>query len=179
YWNKLKQISKVEIGHAPWVIENSKEVFDQHILPLLQSDDSHYRLYGIFLLDQLNGKEIVMTESIWQVLENLNNYEKLYLTYLVQGLTLNKLDFIHRGLLTLYHNELFVSENDLMVAWINQGELIIAEKVDLTDVEPYIGAFIYLYFKNQPRNFTKKQITTWLGITQYKLNKMIEFLLSI
>ena len=179
YWDKLKQISKVEIGHAPWVIENSKEVFDQHILPLLQSDDSHYRLYGIFLLDQLNGKEIVMTESIWQVLENLNNYEKLYLTYLVQGLTLNKLDFIHRGLLTLYQNELFVSENDLMVAWINQGELIIAEKVDLTDVEPYIGAFIYLYFKNQPRNVTKKQITTWLGITQYKLNKMIEFLLSI
>ncbi|HDJ6117448.1 TPA: hypothetical protein PQZ99_002731, partial [Staphylococcus aureus] len=118
-------------------------------------------------------------ESIWQVLENLNNYEKLYLTYLVQGLTLNKLDFIHRGLLTLYQNELFVSENDLMVAWINQGELIIAEKVDLTDVEPYIGAFIYLYFKNQPRNVTKKQITTWLGITQYKLNKMIEFLLSI
>ena len=85
-------------------------------------------VYMVFLLDQLNGKEIVMTESIWQVLENLNNYEKLYLTYLVQGLTLNKLDFIHRGLLTLYHNELFVSENDLMVAWINQGELIIAEK---------------------------------------------------
>ena len=28
----------MEIGHAPWVIENSKEVFDQHILPLLQSD---------------------------------------------------------------------------------------------------------------------------------------------
>lgn len=27
YWDKLKQISKVEIGHAPWVIENSKEVF--------------------------------------------------------------------------------------------------------------------------------------------------------
>ena len=49
YWDKLKQISKVEIGHAPWVIENSKEVFDQHILPLLQSDDSHYRLYGIFI----------------------------------------------------------------------------------------------------------------------------------
>ena len=58
-------------------------------------------VYMVFLLDQLNGKEIVMTESIWQVLENLNNYEKLYLTYLVQGLTLNKLDFIHRGLLTL------------------------------------------------------------------------------
>ena len=104
---------------------------------------------------------------------------KLYLTYLVQGLTLNKLDFIHRGLLTLYHNELFVSENDVMVAWINQGELIIAEKVDLTDVEPYTVRLFICILKNQPRNVTKNQITTWLGITQYKLNKMIEFLLSI
>ena len=114
-------------------------------MPLLQSDDSHYRLYGIFIGSikwQRNcddGKYLAGSGK--------SKYEKLYLTYLVQGLTLNKLDFIHRGLLTLYHNELFVSENDLMVAWINQGELIIAEKVDLTDVEPYIGAFIYLYFK--------------------------------
>ena len=61
-------------------------------------DDSHYRLYGIFLLNQLNGKEILITEDIWAVLETLNDYEKLYLTYLVQGLTLNKLDFIHRGM---------------------------------------------------------------------------------
>lgn len=179
FWERLTQVSKVEVGHAPWVIENSKEIFERKILPMLVSDDSHYRLYGIFLLNQLNGREIVMTESIWQVLENLNNYEKLYLTYLVQGLTLNKLDFIHRGLTLLYHNELFTNNNDLMVAWINQAELIIAEKVDLTDVEPYIGAFVYLYFKNDSQNITKKQITTWLDITQYKLNKMIEFLLSI
>ena len=38
-----------------------------------------------------------MTEDIWSILESMNDYEKLYLTYLVQGLTLNKLDFIHRG----------------------------------------------------------------------------------
>ncbi len=113
YWDKLKQISKVEIGHAPWVIENSKEVFLTNIFCHYFKVMTVIILYmGLFLLDQLNGKEIVMTESIWQVLENLNNYEKLYLTYLVQGLTLNKLDFIHRGLLTLYQNELFVSEND-------------------------------------------------------------------
>lgn len=128
FWERLTQISKVEVGHAPWVIEHSKEVFEHKILPMLVSDDSHYRLYGIFLLNELNGREIVMTESIWQVLENLNNYEKLYLTYLVQGLTLNKLDFIHRGLILLYRNELFTNNNDLMVAWINQAELIIAEK---------------------------------------------------
>lgn len=54
-----------------------------------------------FLLNQLNGKEILMTEEIWSILESMNDYEKLYLTYLVQGLTLNKLDFIHRGMLKL------------------------------------------------------------------------------
>ena len=44
-----------------------------------------------------------MTEDIWSILESMNDYEKLYLTYLVQGLTLNKLDFIHRGMQRLYN----------------------------------------------------------------------------
>ena len=91
-WNKLTQISKVDVGYAPWVIEESKTVFESRVLPLLLDDNNHYRLYGIFLLHQLNGKEILMTEDIWSILESMNDYEKLYLTYLVQGLTLNKLD---------------------------------------------------------------------------------------
>ena len=52
-------------------------------------------------------KEILMTEEIWSILESMNDYEKLYLTYLVQGLTLNKLDFIHRGMLKLYEMDYF------------------------------------------------------------------------
>ena len=92
----------MDVGFPPWVIEESQHVFGERILPLLMDDDSQYRLYGIFLLNQLNGKEILITEDIWAVLETLNDYEKLYLTYLVQGLTLNKLDFIHRGILNMY-----------------------------------------------------------------------------
>ena len=38
-------------------------------------------------------------------IENMNDYEKLYLTYLVQGLHLNKLDFIHKGLKKMYDVE--------------------------------------------------------------------------
>ena len=41
-----------------------------------------------------------MTQEIWSILETMNDYEKLYLTYLVQGLHLNKLDFIHKGLVS-------------------------------------------------------------------------------
>ena len=47
-WNKLTQISKVDVGYAPWVIEESKTVFESRVLPLLLDDNNHYRLYGIF-----------------------------------------------------------------------------------------------------------------------------------
>src|SRR5699024_8402910 len=50
FWSKLQEISKVDVGYAPWVIEQSKSYFNEQVLPLLLSDDSHHRLYGIFLL---------------------------------------------------------------------------------------------------------------------------------
>jgi hypothetical protein len=39
-------VEAVDVGFPPWVIEESKHVFDQRILPLLMDDDSHYRLYS-------------------------------------------------------------------------------------------------------------------------------------
>ncbi len=178
-WNKLTRISKVDVGYAPWVIEESKTVFNQRILPLLLDDDSHYRLYGIFLLNQLNGKEILMTEEIWSILEKMNDYEKLYLTYLVQDLTLNKLDFIHRGMLRLYSIEYFKQNKILFVEWINQAEAIIAENVNLADVDRYLSAFVYLIYRHSNHKLTKKQIIDYFGVMLYKLDKAIEFILSI
>ena len=142
-------------------------------------DDSHYRLYGIFLLNQLNGKEILITEDIWAVLETLNDYEKLYLTYLVQGLTLNKLDFIHRGMQKLYQFDQFRNDTSLFVQWIDQAESIIADQADLTEVERYIGAYLYLYYQQTNQKLTKKQIKEWFDISHYKLDKTITYMLSI
>ena len=76
-------------------MRRSKTVFESRVLPLLLDDNNHYRLYGIFTSSIKWKKEILMTEDIWSILESMNDYEKLYLTYLVQGLTLNKLDFIY------------------------------------------------------------------------------------
>lgn len=70
-----------------------------------------------------------MTEEIWSILESMNDYEKLYLTYLVQGLTLNKLDFIHRGMLKLYEMDYFKNDTSLFIDWIDQAEAIISEKL--------------------------------------------------
>src|SRR5699024_7744472 len=75
FWSKLQEISKVDVGYAPWVIEQSKAYFNQQVLPLLLSEDSHRRLYGIFLLNQLKGREVLLTQDIWAVLEDMNDYE--------------------------------------------------------------------------------------------------------
>lgn len=138
FWEKLLQISKVDVGYAPWVLEESKQTFDQKILPLLLDDDSHYRLYGVFLLNQLNGKEILMTQEIWSILETMNDYEKLYLTYLVQGLHLNKLDFIHKGLVSLYEMDDIQKDTELFISWIDKGEGLIANDVDFNEVDRYV-----------------------------------------
>ena len=161
------------------MLEESKSVFNQRILPLLLDDDSHYRLYGIFLLNQLNGKEILMTEEIWSILESMNDYEKLYLTYLVQGLTLNKLDFIHRGMLKLYNLENLKYDTTLFIEWIDQAEAIISEKVDLADVDRYLAAFVYMFYRHTNNALTKKEIIDYFDVTRYKLDKTIEFLMSI
>lgn len=179
FWEKLLQISKVDVGYAPWVIEESKQIFDQKIQPLLMDDDSHYRLYGVFLLNQLNGKEILMTEEIWSVLETMNDYEKLYLTYLVQGLHLNKLDFIHRGLLKLYNIKDLRQDTELFISWIDKGEGLIANEVDLSEVDRYVAAHVYLYHRYYESHKTKKEIIELFNTSRYKLDNAINQLLSI
>lgn len=179
YWNKLREISKVSVGYPPWMIEESKHIFDQKILPLILDDDSHYRIYGIFLLSQMNGKEVLMTEEIWKVLETLNEYEKLYLTYLVQGLKLTKLDFIHKGLKKLYELENISKDTELFIGWIDKAEALIADKVDYEEINRYVAAHLYLHFRYSNRKITKKEIYEWFGITRYKIDSAIEKLLSI
>lgn len=179
FWTKLQEISKVDVGHAPWVIEESKAYFDQQVLPLLLNDNSHHRLYGIFLLNQLKGREVLLTQEIWGVLESMNDYEKLYLTYLIQDLKLNKLDFIHKGMLMLYDIEALKNNEDLFIVWIDQAEAIISEKVDLANVSDYVAAFVYMYFRHSEIKVTKQQVLDWFKISSYRLNKTIDYLVSI
>lgn len=99
-----------------------------------------------------------MTEEIWSILESMNDYEKLYLTYLVQGLTLNKLDFIHRGMLKLYEMDYFKNDTSLFIDWIDQAEAIISEKVDLAEVDRYLAAFVYMHYKYTNHAMTKNKL---------------------
>jgi hypothetical protein len=109
----------------------------------------------------------------------MNDYEKLYLTYLIQDLKLNKLDFIHKGMLMMYNVESLKNNETLFIVWIDQAEAIISENVDLTPVDDYVAAFVYMYYRNTETKVTKQQVLEWFHISQYRLNKMIDYLLSI
>ena len=178
-WKKLQHLAKNEVGPPPWTLEDSKEKFNQKVLPLLLHDNNHYRLYGIFLLNRLNGKEIFMTEEIWAILEEMTDYEKLYLTYLIQGLKLTKLDFIHRGLVELYKNKQLQQDMELSISWIDTAEALIASKVDYNEMERYLAAHVYLYYRHTALKMTKREIFDWLGVTKYKLDSAVKYLLSI
>ena len=82
----------------PWKIDELKDMLDRHVLPLLKDEDYRYRLYGIFLLGHMKHRELVMSHEIWEVLESLPDYERLYITYTFQDLHLNKLGFIDKGM---------------------------------------------------------------------------------
>ena len=120
-----------------------------------------------------------MTQEIWSILETMNDYEKLYLTYLVQGLHLNKLDFIHKGLVSLYEMDDIQKDTELFISWIDKGEGLIANDVDFSEVDRYVAAHAYLYHRYYHSHMTKKKIMELFNISRYKLDNAIDKLLSI
>ena len=109
----------------------------------------------------------------------MNDYEKLYLTYLIQGLKLTKLDFIHRGLLKLYETQHLKQDEELFIVWIDQAEAIIADNKDLTHVEWYLAAFAYIHYQHKNKKLTKQQVMDWFEVTRYRLDQTIQYLMSI
>ena len=47
----------------------------------------------------------------------------------------------------LYGVKSLKNNEDLFIVWIDQAEAIISEKVDLTNVNEYIAAFVYMYYR--------------------------------
>lgn len=179
FWQQLLDVAKVNPGQPPWVIEESMDYFDRHIQPLLVSDDQHERLYGIFLLNQMNGKEVLMTKKVWQVLEEMGDYEKLYLSYLIQDLQLTKLHFIHRGMLELYQNQATEHETALFLSWIDHAENLLQNNVDTDKVRQYVASVVYLYFKPTAPETTPQSVMEMFDITKEQFDDALNVLLSI
>ncbi|QLK85538.1 lipopolysaccharide assembly protein LapB [Staphylococcus sp. 17KM0847] len=179
FWEMLSTFSHAHPGLPPWIIEQRIAYFDRHIAPLLMSEDQHRRLYGLFLLNQLNGKEVLMTKEVWSILETLGDYEKLYLSYLIQGLQLTKLDFVHRGLLCLYDVVEVREETDLFLRWIAYAEDLLALDIDKEKVSPYVAAVVFLYFNTTSEHKDESLYCEWFNVSLTQLQEALKVLMSI
>ncbi|WP_244914284.1 tetratricopeptide repeat protein [Staphylococcus microti] len=179
FWNKLATFSRAYPGLPPWVIDSRIAYFDEHIAPLLMSEDQHRRLYGLFLLNQLNGKEVLMTRDVWEILESLGDYEKLYLSYLIQGLHLTKLDFIHRGMLALYEVPTTREDTALYLRWIAYAEDLLAMEIDKENVKPFIAAVVFLYLNTTEAPQSKETCCQMFGVTEESFSAALDTLMSI
>ena len=74
-------------------------------------------------------------------------------------------------MLKLYNLENLKYDTTLFIEWIDQAEAIISEKVDLADVDRYLAAFVYMFYRHTNNALTKKNF----DVTRYKLDKTIEF----
>ncbi|UWF56328.1 tetratricopeptide repeat protein [Staphylococcus hyicus] len=179
FWKKLQDFSKANPGVPPWIMDTSETYFNEHIAPLLTSDDAHQRLYGVFLLHQLNGKEVLMTKEVWAILEDMGDYEKLYLSYLIQGLQLRKLNFIHNGMKQLYELSETKDETALFLSWINYAESLLETDVDTDNVVAYTAAVSYLYFNMSDQSMVKSQLSKMFDVSEDMLESALAHLLSI
>ncbi|ARJ51293.1 tetratricopeptide repeat protein [Staphylococcus lutrae] len=179
FWQGLTQFSKASHGYPPWIIEERTAYFKQHIEPLLISDDQHERLFGLFLLHQLNGKEVLMTKEVWNILEEMGDYEKLYLTYLIQNIQLTKLHFIHQGMVMLYDIPQIQTHTALFLSWMNYAENLLINHVDFECVTVYVAAVAHLYF-NQIGDevMTRAQLIDLFNVTDDDFENALEHLLS-
>lgn len=179
FWHKLSAFDRAYPGLPPWVIDARVTYFDEHIAPLLTSEDQHRRIYGLFLLNQLNGKEVLMTRDVWTLLESLGDYEKLYLSYLIQDLHLTKLDFIHRGMLRLYEMTDLRDESALFLRWIAYAEDLLALDNSRDLVVPYVAAVTFLYYSTTNEPKTHEQICQLFNVSETIFREALDELMSI
>nr|WP_263313991.1 tetratricopeptide repeat protein [Mammaliicoccus sp. Marseille-Q6498] len=179
HWRKFNDYVQSHNQLPPWKIDELKSIIDSQVLPLLKDEDYRYRLYGIFLLSHMKNRELVMSYEVWDVLENLPDYERLYITYTFQNLHLEKLGFIDKGMKLIEQSEYQQYGKELFVSWIEHAEMIIADDKSIELADHYVAASVYIYLKTLNKKVTKKEIQNSFNVSTYRLNKAIKEIVSI
>ncbi|GGB00170.1 hypothetical protein GCM10007190_05280 [Macrococcus hajekii] len=168
-WKKLQRIAASD-APSPKQVSQITDSITTEILPLLSSEDRYARLIGIFKLSQLPHKETVITKELWEELEHMGDYEKLYLSYIFNKLQLVKLDFIHQGLVLLAEQD---ASTELALNWIDKAHALIELK-EIKEVTAYAAACYYLYRKSeQPLSLEKCSVL--FSVSKYRLNKALQY----
>lgn len=170
YWTRMQNFHQISEKFSPW----KKHEAANHILDLeekyLHDDDQHKRLLALYLISKVEPKEAIIGLSIWDHIETLDDYEKLYVTFLFQGLKLVRLGRMHIGLELL--NDASYSDEETLLMWINVFHDLYEKYKEFDDVESYVAAALYLYPGG--RKLTKKHLSETFNTSVYRLNKAID-----
>lgn len=169
-WRLLVQLTGSDTP-SPHEIFQGMHYLEEQVIPLLRSDDGHKRLLGIFLISQLEHKETMISKELWDELEQMSDYEKLYLSYIFHQLELVKLDFIHQGLEAIYHVD---DSHELLLSWIDHAEEVIAAKLPL-NYEAYAAVTYYLYLKVHGPFMSMDKCAELFKTTKYQFTKAYDF----
>lgn len=175
YWAKMQNFHQLDEKFSPW----KKSDAANQILSLeekyLNDDDQHKRLLALYLISKIEPKEAIIGLSIWNRIEELDDYEKLYVSFLFQGLKLVRLGRMHIGLELLYDKGF--TEEETLLMWIDIFHDLYEVHKEFDDVESYVAAVLYTY--HSQKKLTKKYLVETFNTTNYRLNKAIEHLKQI
>ncbi|UTH16935.1 tetratricopeptide repeat protein [Macrococcus epidermidis] len=158
-------------GPSPRQIYDGQQYLSDEILPFLEHIDCNHRLIGIFLISQMNDKTLIINRKVWEILEGMPDFEKLYLSYIFHNINLIKLDFIHKGLKVLFDE---VYDIALFDYWIEKAEAIIDAKMDLKNIQAYTAVCYFLYMRMSNDKITKREVIEKFNTTRYHFVKVYD-----
>lgn len=175
FWNRMQNFHKVDEKFSPWKKQEAVDEILNLEAKYLHDDDQHKRLLALYLISKVQPKEAILGLSIWDRIETLEDYEKLYVTFLFQGLKLVRLGRMHIGLELL--NDASYDDDETLLMWINIFHDLYEKYKEFDDIESYVAGALYLYPAG--RKLTKKSVIETFNTTSYRLNKAIDIIKQI
>lgn len=170
FWEKMQTFHRVDEAYSPWVKDEAGQRITQLELKYLKDDDAYRRLLGIYKIYNVAPRDAILGHEVWETIESLEDYEKLYISHLFQGLKLVRLGRMHRGLEALREAD-FSNEED-QLAWIETFHNLYDKKEDVEDIDALAAAT--MHFHKRGRKITKKELVEKFNTSIYRLNKAIE-----
>lgn len=166
----MQNFHAVNEKFSPWKKQEAVDEILNLEAKYLHDDDQHKRLLALYLISKVQPKEAILGLSIWDRIETLEDYEKLYVTFLFQGLKLVRLGRMHIGLELLY--DASYNDDETLLMWINVFHDLYEKYKEFDDVESYVAGALYLYPTG--RKLTKKSVIETFNTSAYRLNKAID-----
>ena len=166
----MQNFNPIDEKYSPWSKQQAADKISAIESYYLYDNDQHKRLLGLFLISKVEPREAIIGLPLWDHIETMDDYEKLYVTFLFQGLKLVRLGRMHIGLQLLY--DLSFKDEETLLMWINVFHDLYEKYKEFDDVETYAAAALYLYPAD--RKLTKKSLSEMFNTTIYRLNKAID-----